>query len=222
MDHKIIDPPFRSIEPGIACRQSGGMFGIFLLAFIPIFVAMDVLGVLPLFLSITEGMSEERRRRLLNHASYTALVVGILFLFTGKAVFRFMGITVDDFRIGGGIVLLVLAVRDLIFSDEDSRNARDKSGEDVGVVPIGIPLIMGPAVLTTLLILVDSVGYTLTITSLVLNLTILWLVFRYSAVIVRIMGAAGAKGFAKIACLFLAAIAVMMIRQGVTNTLWHR
>jgi len=197
------------------------MLAVFLLAFIPIFVAMDVLGVLPLFISMTDGMGEPKRRRLLNHASFTALAVGIIFLFAGKALFRFLGITVDDFRIGGGIVLLVLAVRDLIFSDEDSRTAGDEVGEGVGVVPIGIPLIMGPAVLTTLLILVDSVGYGITITALVMNLAIVWMAFRYSAVIVRLLGAAGAKGFAKIACLFLAAIAVMMIRQGVTNTVWH-
>lgn len=197
------------------------MLGKFLLAFIPIFVAMDVLGVMPLFISMTEGMGIAKRRRLLNLASFTALAVGITFMFAGKALFHFLGITVDDFRIGGGIVLLVLAVRDLIFSEEDSRSPSEELGEGIGVVPIGIPLIMGPAVLTTLLIQVDSVGYVFTITALVLNLTILWLAFRHSDVIVRLMGAAGAKGFAKIACLFLAAIAVMMIRQGVANTQWH-
>jgi multiple antibiotic resistance protein len=193
------------------------MLGVFLLAFIPLFVAIDVLGLLPIFVSMTEGMTPARRRRLISQATFTALGVGIGFLFTGKALFHFLGITVNDFRIGGGIVLLVLSVRDLIFPDDESRVA----GEDVGIVPIGIPLIIGPAVLTTILILVDTHGVMATIIALIVNLVIVWIAFRQSQVIVRLMGAAGAKGFAKVASLFLAAIAVMMIRMGISDTVRH-
>jgi len=188
-----------------------------LLAFIPLFVAIDILGLLPIFLSMTDGMDEPRRRRLISQATFTALAVGIGFLFAGKALFHFMGITVNDFRIGGGIVLLVLSVRDLIFPSDDSRVA----GGDVGIVPIGIPLIIGPAVLTTILILVDTYGYIATIVALAMNLAIVWTAFRKSHIILRLLGASGAKGFAKISSLFLAAIAVMMIRLGVSDTIIH-
>ncbi len=184
----------------------------FLLTFIPLFVAIDVLGVVPLFLSMTEGMGPREKKTLISEATLTALAVSLLFLAGGRLVFDFMGITEDDFRVGGGIVLLVLAVDDLIFSSE-SRRASDTK---VGVVPIGIPLIIGPAALTTILILVDAYGYLPTVVALLANLFIVWLVFRKSDVVIRLMGEAGAKATAKVAGLFMAAIAVMMIRVGLT------
>jgi multiple antibiotic resistance protein len=107
----------------------------------------------------------------------------------------------------------VLAVSDLLFPDSKLR----KPGSSVGVVPIGIPLIMGPAALTTILIVVDSFGLLAAIVSLLLNLLLVWLVFRYSDLIMKLMSEAGAKAVAKVAALFMAAIAVMMIRVGLTG-----
>ncbi len=192
-----------------------------LLAFIPLFVAIDVLGVIPLFLSLTEGMQERRRRVLISQATATAFIVAITFLTAGKLLFSFIGITVNDFRIGGGIVLLVLSVRDLIFPEDVSRTT---GKENIGVVPIGIPLIIGPAALTTIIILVDTYGYIPTIISMVVNLIIVWVTFRQSKFIRTILTDAGAKGFAKVASLFLAAIAVMIIRVGIVDTinLWKK
>jgi len=187
----------------------------FLLAFIPLFVAIDVLGVLPLFVALTENLDESRRKKLTSEATLTAFIISILFLATGKWLFSFLGISESDFRVGGGIVLLVLAVYDLLFSKERKINTEDS----VGVVPIGIPLIMGPAALTTILILVDSYGYFWTVISLLINLFIVWLVFIQSKKIGKVLGKSGSQGFAKVAALFLAGIAVMMIRSGITAML---
>jgi multiple antibiotic resistance protein len=181
-----------------------------LLSFIPLFVAFDAIGVVPIFMSLTEGLARQQKRKLITDATLTALAVSVVFLLGGRFIFTFLGITEDDFRVGGGIVLLVLAVSDLLFSHTKQR---DPEGT-IGIVPIGIPLIVGPAVLTTILILVDSYGYIVTIISLLVNLFIVWMVFRYSDIITRIMGNAGSKAFAKVASLFMAAIAIMMIRVG--------
>lgn len=191
------------------------MIETWLLTFIPLFVAIDILGLIPLFLSLTGGMTENARRALIRNATITAFAVALVFLLFGRTVFSFLGITVNDFRIGGGIVLLVLGVRDLLFSSEDSR----VSGKEVGVVPIGIPLIIGPAVLTTIVILVDTYGYFPTAIALIINLLIVWIAFRQSKYIMRLLGEGGAKGFAKVSSLLLAAIAVMMIRVGITETI---
>jgi multiple antibiotic resistance protein len=185
----------------------------FLLAFIPLFVAIDVFGVLPVFIALTDGLDSARKKKLTIEATLTAFGVSIVFLAAGKLVFSFLGITESDFRVGGGIILLVLAVYDLLFSKERERGA-DAS---VGVVPIGIPLIMGPAALTTIIILVDSQGYAVTIASLVANMLIVWLVFSRAAQVSRFMGSAGSRAVAKVAALFLAGIAVMMIRSGVAS-----
>jgi multiple antibiotic resistance protein len=189
-------------------------FKIFVLSFIPIFVAIDVLGLVPIFLSLTSEMKPLEKKKLITDATFTALAVSLVFLFGGRLIFNFMGITENDFRVGGGIVLLVLAVIDLTFTGDKTNRAHQTS---VGVVPIGIPLIIGPAVLTTLLIIVDAYGYLAAVIGLLANLFLVWLIFRNSNYIIRVMGEAGSKAFAKVAALFMAAIAVMMIRIGLTG-----
>jgi multiple antibiotic resistance protein len=186
---------------------------IFLLAFIPLFVAIDIFGVVPLYLALTSGLEEKRRRILCIEATATAFIISIIFLIAGKLLFAFLGITESDFRVGGGIVLLVLSVYDLLFSGERKPSV----GSSPGVVPIGIPLIIGPAALTTIIILVDSYGYLMAIASLTANMLVVWIVFSQADRISRILGEAGSRAVAKVAALFLAGIAVMMIRSGITS-----
>jgi len=186
-----------------------------LMAFIPVFVAIDILGALPVFISLTVDMDAKAKKRLIVEATLTAGAVALVFLVLGKLIFSFLGITENDFRIGGGIVLLVLSVYELLFATDTQRHP----GTSVGVVPIGIPLIMGPAALTSIIIVVDNYGYWMSMISLVANLLIVWLVFRHSEFIMRVMGVAGSRAFAKVASLFMAAIAVMMIRVGIQNIL---
>ncbi len=186
-----------------------------LLAFIPLFVAIDVFGVLPIFVGITEGLDGSQRKTLVVQATATAFSVSVVFLATGKLVFAFLGITENDFRVGGGIVLLVLAVYDLLFSHEVER----APGSTLGVVPLGVPLIMGPAALTTIIYLVDTHGIPVALVSLLVNLLIVWQVFTRAEAIIRILGKAGSQAVAKVAALFLAAIAVRMIRSGIQGML---
>lgn len=182
-----------------------------LLPFIPLFVAFDVLGILPLFVSFTSEMTLFERRRVLRQSILTAFLVSIGFLVAGKFVFSLLGISVSDFKIAGGILLFIIAIVELIFPER----TRTFPKETIGVVPIGIPLIVGPAVLTLLLVIVDTYGYLPTILCLILNLLIVWLVFSQSHWIMRILKEGGAKGIAKVSSLLLAAFAMMMIRIGI-------
>jgi multiple antibiotic resistance protein len=186
-----------------------------LMAFIPLFVAIDILGALPVFISLTTGMNARTKRHLVIEATLTAGAVALVFLASGKLIFSFLGITENDFRIGGGIVLLVLSVYELLFAKDTQRDLE----ASVGVVPIGIPLIMGPAALTSIIIVVDNYGYWMSMASLLINLIIVWLVFHFSEFVMKIMGVAGSRAFGKVASLFMAAIAVMMIRVGIQNIL---
>jgi multiple antibiotic resistance protein len=183
----------------------------FLLAFIPLFVAIDVFGVVPTYLALTEGLDSQRKRRLCIEATSTAFGISLLFLVGGKMLFAFLGITESDFRVGGGIVLLVLSVYDLLFAKSPSR----EFSSSPGAVPIGIPLIMGPAALTTIILLADAYGMAITIVSIMINMVIVWVVFSRAAAISRVLGEAGSRAVAKVAALFLTAIAVMMIRSGI-------
>ncbi len=189
-------------------------FQPFLLSFISLFVAIDCISVVPLYLNLTGDFSDERRFKLLSKALLTAGVIALLFLISGNFVFRLFGITEADFKIGGGIVLLTISVIDLVSNNMDERRG---AGEDAGVVPIGIPLIMGPAALTSILVSSKSYGFFVTLASLVVNLLIVWIVFANSKVIRRVMGDGASKAMGKVASLFLAAIAVAMMRSGIQD-----
>lgn len=186
---------------------------IFLLSFIPLFVAIDVIGVAPIFLGYSQGLTENEKKKLTYEALFSAFIVAVIFLFGGKWILTFMGITINDFRIAGGIILLVLSVNDILSSSEDRRKPKGS----LGIVPLGIPLIVGPAALTTILILVNNFGYIPTIVSMIINFLIVALVLLNAKWLIKLIGEGGSKAFAKIASLFLAAIAVMMIRVGVIN-----
>ena len=184
--------------------------------FIPIFIAMDVFAILPIFISITVDMTDSRKQ-IIRDSIFTALIVGLLFVALGEAIFKIVGITSDDFKIAGGLVLLVLAIPELIRHEEESR----KPAGRVGVVPIGVPLIVGPAVLTTILVLVDHYGIIPTILSLLLNLFIIWISFINAERIINLLGKGTIIGISRIMALLLASIAVMMIRLGVSNFIRH-
>lgn len=188
----------------------------FLLVFIPIFVAIDVLGMFPLFLSLTSGVDAAGRRRLSKQAVCTALVVAVVVILSGKWVFKMLGITLADLKVAGGLILLIIAIQDLT-SATDYNSKKPADPYTLGIVPLGIPLILGPAVLTTLMILVDEHGFTMTVTGLVLNLAVVYGVFYFSETFERIVGKNGAGAIGKIASLLLAAIAVMMIRVGLVD-----
>ncbi len=185
-----------------------------LFAFIPIFVAVDIFAVIPIFVSMTEGMSRQRRLVVERESVITALAVGLSFIAVGELIFRILGITVNDFKIAGGLILLIFAVLDLM----GYTKIREQTGK-LGVVPLGVPLIVGPAVLATILVLVDHYGIVPTLISFIVNLVIVWLSFRVSGKILSIFGRGGIMAVSKIMALLLASIAVMLIRVGLENIL---
>ncbi|ARA93415.1 MAG: MarC family protein [Bacteroidetes bacterium] len=187
---------------------------IYLEAFLPLFVAINLPGILPLFIGLTEGLSVSARRRLVVQAVTTAFVVSVLILFAGQIIFRVLGITVNDLRVGGGLILLVLSISDLLFGDY-KRRSPENGDSSLGVVPLGIPLIVGPAAITTILVAQQSFGYPATLVSLLVNLGLVLVVLFYGPQLLQKLGSATSKAIAKVASLFLAAIAVAMIRAGI-------
>ncbi|HET6406320.1 MAG TPA: MarC family protein, partial [Chthoniobacteraceae bacterium] len=119
----------------------------FVLAFIPLLVAIDPVGLVPIYISMASNVDPPERNSVVAQAITTAFLVGVGFLFLGQLLFSALGITVADFQIAGGLILLALAGQDLLASDQRSRVA----GRDFGVVPLGMPLIAGPGMLTGVL-----------------------------------------------------------------------
>lgn len=184
----------------------------YLYAFVSIFVAVDALGVLPIFIGLTEGLERRVRRKVIVQSLITAVIVAIGFLFLGKYIFQFMGILPQDFMVAGGVLLFAIATLDLVTESKYSQ----RHVETLGAVPIGMPLIVGPATLTTSLMLVGVYGVPPVATSLVVNIGLAGLIFLSADFLTRLLGRAGSRALSKVASLILAAIAVMMVRKGLT------
>ncbi len=187
----------------------------FLLAFIPLLAAVDVVGLVPIYLGLGMPLTESARRRVVIEATLTAAGVGIGFVLVGEAVLDFLGVTVGDFQIAGGAVLLVLSIYELLHPGLPLRQPRARPG----IVPLGIPMIAGPAVLTTLLTLARTHGAAVTVAAYALNLLIVWAGLRWAASMGRVLGDSGAEAVARVFNLFLAAIAVTFIRTGIAAVL---
>jgi multiple antibiotic resistance protein len=192
----------------------------FIESFLPLFVAINPMGIIPIYLSVTENLTAPQRRRLTLQAMLTAGGLSVVILFAGQLIFSLLGITVNDLRVGGGLILLVLSISNLIFGDFRRRDPTggDEGTEDassVGIVPLGIPLIVGPAAITSILVSREAYGYIPTLVSLTINLGLVFLTLIASPYIGRATGTAGSRAIGKVSSLFLAAISVAMIRAGV-------
>ncbi len=183
--------------------------------FIPLFVAIDIFWLLPLFMGLTAEATEPARRAVVRQSVLTAVLVSLAFVAVGEFIFRVTGITTDDFKVAGGMVLLVIAVADIMGAQERTRGPQ----EALGVVPLGVPLIVGPAVLTTILILTEHYGVLPTVAALMANLALVWAALLGAGRIMRLLGMKGVLALSKIMAILLSAIAVMMMRLGIEGIL---
>ena len=181
----------------------------FILAFVPILIAVDPIGILPIFIGLTEGMDGRSRRKAVRDSVATASILAIGFVFLGKSLFSLLGVSVSDFLVAGGILLFLIATLDLVSGRKLAREAGS-----IGVVPLGTPLIVGPAVLTTALMLVDIHGLAITLTAVIANVLLAGLLLLCADAVTRLLGQMGVRALSKIVSVILAAIAVMMIRKG--------
>ena len=182
----------------------------FLQAFIPLFVAIDPIGLAAIFLGLGQGVAPEQRQRIARQATVTGGAVALFFLFLGASVFKALGISEGDFRIAGGCILFILAVRELIHS----AALPDKLPQDFGVVPLGMPLIAGPALIATLILQSQTHGVIVALSALAANLVLVVVAFANSDKLGVWIGQTGMRAVSKIISMLLAAIAVNMIRQG--------
>jgi multiple antibiotic resistance protein len=185
---------------------------IFWLTFVPLFVAVDAIGVLPMFMSLVQGAEPKRVRRVIVQSVITAVAVALVFMAIGAALLALLGITLADFMIAGGILLFVISMSDLLSTQKTQRQV---DPESLGAVPLGVPLIAGPALLATSILLSNAHGFFITAIAVVVNILIAGVLFRFAGSVQNILGRVGEKIMSKIASLLLAAYAVMMVRRGV-------
>ncbi len=180
--------------------------------FIPLFVALDGIGLLPLFWSMVGRLETSQRRRAAQEAVLTALIASMTFLLVSRFVFALMGLTLADVTVAGGAILIVLCLKELIWGETQPAIERPSPG----VVPLGVPLLAGPAVLTTVLLVRDRYGWELTLLCLFANMLAVWVMLQLAEMLMRLLGREGADVISKVSSLVLTAFGVMLIRHGMT------
>ena len=185
------------------------------LAFIPLFVAFDVIGVLPVYWSLSQGMPAGERRTAVDKAIMVGFVVALVFMLVSDYLLRLMGLEMSDIMIAGGLILFSLAISDVL----NPEKRQTVGAEALGVVPLGVPLIVGPAVLTALLLVRRQYGLWPTLGALSLNVLVTWGALLVSDWLMDRVGRDVAKVISKVSSLLLASFAVMLVRQGLV--IWN-
>jgi multiple antibiotic resistance protein len=186
----------------------------FVLTFIPLFIVVDAFGNIPFVITMGQTVENKMRRKLVNIAVFTASMVGLLFLFFGQFILRTMNISVGSFAIAGGIILVVLSMKFITTGHMVSVVQE----ELMAVVPIGTPLTVGPATITTLILLATQYPLYMVLISFALNMAIAWVIFLLSNQLSKFLGQGGIKAVSQVFNLLLAAIGVTMILRGLDLT----
>ena len=182
-------------------------------AFITLFVIMDPVGNLPLFISLTKGMPIKEVKKNIDRSVFVAAVLLFVFLFLGLRIFEFFRINLDSFQIAGGIILLIMGI---LYVFGLSLKYVKHHGNDLSI-PIGTPLLTGPGVITTTIILVKESGTLVTVIAAFLTLLLTWLILFNASKLYRILGEHWTDIISRIMGIILAAIAIEFITKGVLN-----
>nr|WP_097030373.1 MarC family protein [Cereibacter ovatus] len=194
-------------------------------AFATLFVVIDPLGLVPLFIALTPGMTRERRLAIGIRACLVAAGVLTLFGLVGEAALNFIGISMPAFRIAGGILLFLTAL-DMLFERRTQRREGQTAAEphdhDPSVFPLGIPLMAGPGAIASMILLVGSAGdWTGTLAvHLVMLATILtaFLLFLVASPLERLLGRTGTLVITRLLGMLLAALSVQFVIDGIRGS----
>jgi multiple antibiotic resistance protein len=185
----------------------------FVLSFIPLFIVIDAFGNLPFLITAGQGLARKQQLKIVHYAVITATIVGLLFLFFGQFILNVMSIKVPEFAIAGGIILLVLSIRYMI----TGHMVMVVQEEMVAIVPIGTPLTVGPATITTLLLLAGRYPMYTVLIAFAVNMLLTWIIFLLAQRIAGFLGRGGLTAISRVFALLLAAIAVSMIFTGLKS-----
>ena len=181
-------------------------------ATISLFIIVDPLGNLPILVSLTENMDREERKRTFQVATATGIILLLFFALLGEQILILFRISLQSFMIAGGILLLLIAMRMLLTG---SWNGGEASQESVGVVPIAIPLLVGPGAITTTILNIRLFGVAVTVASVLIVFFIVWLTLRFIDQIHSLLGRSGSLIISRVMALIIAAIAVEYILEGI-------
>jgi multiple antibiotic resistance protein len=205
-----------------------GVLTFGLTSFTSLFAIVDPFAALPVFLALTANDTATRRKRVAIRASVTTLAVLSLFAVGGQVIFRFFGITIPAFKIAGGIILFTVALDMLRANPSKTKTSAEETEEgvakeDVGVLPVGIPLLSGPGAIASATVLSDRAHdlphHAALLVAILLIAVLTWLTLRFADPVARVLGKTGLNLITRIMGLMLAATAAQFVVDGVQGAL---
>jgi len=181
-------------------------------AVISLFIIVDPLGNIPILISLTENMNKEERKKTFQTATVTGVILLLSFALVGQQIFILFGISMQSFMIAGGILLLLISMKILITGRWEESEVPPES---VGIVPIAIPLLVGPGAITTAILNIRIFNVAVTMISVLIVFLIVWITLRFIDPIYRLLGRSGSLIIARVMALLIAAIAVEYILEGI-------
>jgi len=180
-------------------------------ATVALFIIVDPIGLVPVFSALTKELPRPEKRRMFRNIVYTGSALLLLFALAGQQLLVLFGISIQSFMIAGGILLLLLSVEILLRGERVQKTP----GEDVGIVPIAFPLLVGPGAITTTMISIQRDGLEVAIPSILIVMFLTWVVLRLTDRINRLLGRTGSAVIARVLAVFIAAIAIQFIIDGI-------
>lgn len=192
-------------------------------AVIALFIIVDPFGNIPIFVSLTENMTDDSRQKVYNTAVIVGLILLLVFSFTGTYILQLFGITLESFEVAGGILLLIISIRILISGTREKA----ESPENIGAVPIAMPLLVGPGAITTIIITLQTyqnvqpngaaISVTIAVLAAVIVLALTWVILRYTNGLYKFLGKTGSIVIARVMALLISAIAIQYILDGISH-----
>ena len=193
-------------------------FETLLNAILALLAILNPITVVPMYSELTKDLAKADRNKLFNIATAAGFFTLLLLTFTGRWVMEFVfQIHVAEFRIAGGILLTVIAIKQIVFYNPDEYHANPGKIMEMGVVPMAVPLLVGPGSIVTGILILDRDGWFIAILAVLVNFLIAFAVIRFSPLLARVMGRYGTLVIARILWIFIAAIGAHFLISGISE-----
>ena len=190
-------------------------FSFALLCLTSFFTLANPLGTMPVFLTMTQGLSEQERRFIVKRATITALIIILVFAFAGELLFKFFGISTDGFRIAGGVIIFKIGY-DMLQARYTHVKLKDEEiktySDDISITPLGIPMLCGPGAIANAIVMMQD-AHTITLKSVLIGCIIIiyiltYFILRASTRLVNVLGETGNNVMMRLMGLILMVIGV--------------
>ncbi|MCD6096228.1 MAG: MarC family protein [Thermoprotei archaeon] len=180
-------------------------------SFIFLFIVFDAIGNAPIFLSLTKDFNPDERRKIYLRSVIVAGILLIFFMFLGPMIFSYYGVTLEDVKIAGGLLLLLIAIEGLLGREE----AQKVKSESIAIVPLATPLLAGPGSIYVVIYIYSVYGFIPAIFSIIANTIVALIILNYISFVIERLGINVLLVISRIMAFILAVFAISMIRDGI-------